>query len=384
MYSAKLSRGELLLAAKQNPSLAKPIKQLARLLASFGDDHAELVSVRSSLPDPIRTTAATLVDDIVNTFADGQAYSDTLFELFKSLCRLGAIAELYSDQHATLVSREKKGSLNDVEVHLWCTDASEFLTPCFNNVKASLLFSATLRPPIYYRDALGLDEATQSLMLDSPFDPKRCLQLQVSFVDTRYKARQKSALALCELIKTVSDVRAGNYLVFFPSYAYLSSIYSLFANQYPDVSIWRQHIDESLEERQAQLIKMETSNVGIGFAVLGGSYGEGVDYPGNKLIGAIVVSVGLPGNAMEQELIADGYRQAGMDGYDYAYRYPGFTRVQQTVGRVIRTEQDKGVVVLVDDRFSHRIYQELYPNHWQLQQVADINETQVKLEQFWL
>ena len=383
MYSAKLSRGELLFAAKQNAPLAKPIKRLAKLLLDFGAEHSDTVSVREGLPNRIRSASATLVDDIVDTFADGQAHSDTLFELFKSLCRLGAIAELYSDQHKTVVTRDKKGSLSDVELHLWCTDASKFLLPCFNNFKANLLFSATMRPPIYYRDSLGLGEATQSLMLESPFDPARCLQLQVPFIDTRYKARESSASSLCELILAVSEAQAGNYLVFFPSYAYLSAIYELFSKLYPDVAVWRQNADALLADRQNQLKKMETSTMGIGFAILGGSYGEGVDYPGSKLIGAIVVSVGLPGSGMEQELIAKAYKEAGMDGYDYAYRYPGFTRVQQTVGRVIRTESDRGVVVLVDDRFSQRVYQSIYPEHWKIQRVTDIEDSKSKLKQFW-
>jgi len=383
MYSAKLTRSDLLNTAKQNKALEKPIKRLAQLLLSYGAEHDNAVSVRESLPENIRSSSAMLVDDIVNTFSDGQPHSESLFELFKTLCRLCVIEELFSDQHETVVSREKKGSVNEVEIHLWCTDASEFLKPSFNNVKASLLFSATLRPPVYYRDALGLGESTQSLMLDSPFDPTRCLQLQVSFVDTRYKARESSAHKLCELIESVSSAREGNYLVFFPSYAYLSSIYSLFSELYPDRRVWRQYGDEQNEARQAQLLKMETSHTGIGFAVLGGSYGEGVDYPGDKLIGAIVVSVGLPGNGIEQELVAEGYRQAGLDGYDYAYRYPGFTRVQQTVGRGIRTETDRGVVVLVDDRFTHRVYKELYPNHWELQAVKNIADAQQRLQQFW-
>ncbi|MEE9334828.1 MAG: ATP-dependent DNA helicase [Granulosicoccaceae bacterium] len=383
MYSAKLRRGELLFAAKQNPSLAKPIKRLAKLLLNFSSEHNDTVSLRERLPENIRSTSATLVDDIVNAFADGQAHSDTLVELFKSLCRLGAIAELYSDQHKTLVTVDKKGALTDVEIHLWCTDASNFLQPCFNNFKANLLFSATLRPPVYYRDSLGLGEATQSLMLESPFDPERCLQLQVPFIDTRYKSRESSATSLCELIKSVSAAQAGNYLVFFPSYAYLSVIYELFGKLYPDEPVWRQHSDELFSDRQSQLQKMATSTLGIGFAILGGSYGEGVDYPGSKLIGAIVVSVGLPGNGKEQELIANGCKEAGLDGYDYAYRYPGFTRVQQTVGRVIRTESDRGVVVLVDDRFSHRVYQDLYPRHWKIQRAANIAEIESKLKQFW-
>ena len=384
MYSAKLTRGELLFAAKQNPSLSKPIKRLAKLLQNFASEKNDEMSVRERLPENIRSNSAMLVDDIVNTFADGQAHSDTLFELFKSLCRLGAITELYSDQHKTLVTIDKKGSLNDVELHLWCTDASKFLQPCFNNFKANLLFSATLRPPVYYRDSLGLGEATQSLMLESPFDPERCLQLQVPFIDTRYKSREASATALCELIKSISTAQAGNYLVFFPSYAYLSAIYDLFGKLYPDEPTWRQSTDELLIDRQSQLSKMERSTVGIGFAILGGSYGEGVDYPGSKLIGAIVVSVGLPGGGVEQELIATGYKEAGLDGYDYAYRYPGFTRVQQTVGRVIRTESDRGVVVLVDDRFSQRVYRDLYPEHWKIQRVTNLEDAESKLKQFWL
>lgn len=383
MYSAKVTRGELLNAAKHNNSLAKPIKRLARLLLDYADDHNDDLSVREDLPDHIKQAASDLTDEIVNSFSDGQEYSDTLFELFKTLCRLGVIADLYNDSHKTLVQRESKGKYREVSIHLWCTDASKFLNPCFDNFKAKLLFSATLRPATYYRDALGLADTTQRLALASPFDKDKCLQLQIPFIDTRFRSRESSAEELCALIKSVFDAKSGNYMVFFPSYAYLNMIYERFRSIYPSIPIWRQHSDDLLETRDEQLKKMAVSAVGVGFVILGGSFAEGVDYPGEKLIGAIVVSLGLPGNGLEQELIASNYSQAGMDGYNYAYRYPGFTRVQQSVGRVIRTTSDCGVVLLVDDRFSQRVYQDLYPDHWHVRRLSNIEETKSSLADFW-
>ncbi len=121
----------------------------------------------------------------------------------------------------------------------------------------------------------------------------------------------------------------------------------------------------------------------LGFAIMGGVFGEGVDYQGDRLIGVIIVGVGLPGAGVEQDLIADHYRHKGLDGFDYACRYPGFTRVLQTAGRVIRSEEDKGVVVLVDDRFAQKQYRALYPAHWLPQTVAAAGDLPAALEMFW-
>ena len=121
----------------------------------------------------------------------------------------------------------------------------------------------------------------------------------------------------------------------------------------------------------------------MGFAILGGKYGEGVDYPGDKLIGVLVVGVGLPGFDEEQALIQDHFEKRGFDGYDFTYRYPGITRVLQTAGRVIRSESDKGVIILIDDRFRDRFYQNIFPEHWSMNRLKDIIQLEQCLKSFW-
>lgn len=172
-------------------------------------------------------------------------------------------------------------------------------------------------------------------------------------------------------------------MVFFPSYAYLDLVYKSFIKKYPKVETWKQERQSDVDERNRLLGKLDTEGTKLGFAILGGVFGEGIDYIGDKLIGVVVVGVGLPGIGVEQDLIANCYREQGLDGFDYAYRYPGFTKVLQTAGRVIRTESDRGVVILVDDRFNQAFYRELFPEHWQVDTANSLAEVKLQLNDFW-
>jgi DNA excision repair protein ERCC-2 len=188
---------------------------------------------------------------------------------------------------------------------------------------------------------------------------------------------------LIKLIRATVTAKPGNYIVFFPSYAYLQIAYELYCSTYSPDHVWVQQAEDSRENRQQIIESLNEFGDRLGFAIMGGVYGEGVDYLGDRLIGVIVVGVGLPGQSTEQDLIADHYRHLGLDGYNYAYRYPGFTRVLQTVGRLIRDENDRGVVLLVDDRFTTNTYQSLFPEHWHVETIRSDAEAIAKLKSFW-
>lgn len=303
--------------------------------------------------------------------------------LSRTLTRFAVIAELHGDDHRTLVEVRRRGRRREVEIRLACLDAASALSRQRALFGACVMFSATLAPATFYRDALGLPRSTPALTLASPFDPARTLHCVVPWIDTRFRGRDASLDALVTLIARVSDVRPGNHLVFLPSYAYLERVHAAFVRACPERETWRQWPGQDVGTRAAALARLDRPGHRVGFAILGGVFGEGVDYAGERLIGVIVVGTGLPGPGVERELITARYREQGLDGFDFASRYPGFTRVLQTVGRLIRGERDRGVVVLVDDRFEQPFYRRLFPAHWNIRRPKDGDELVTLIEAFW-
>jgi len=264
-----------------------------------------------------------------------------------------------------------------------CINASDWLRKSYKLFRSAIAFSATLRPQAYFHTALGLPESTGGMILPSPFGSDQLGVFVCPFIDTRYKARSDSLAALVTLIAEVVNQQQGNYLIFFPSYAYLDQVHQVFKQTFPSQTTIAQERDFSLADRDNFLERFAVGEAVVGFAIMGGVFGEGIDYLGDRLIGCVVVGTGLPGLGIEQKLIAEGYDAEGLDGFDYAYRYPGFTRVLQTAGRVIRTESDRGVVVLVDQRFRAPFYTGLYPEHWDIQWCNTNQVLSREVASFW-
>jgi DNA excision repair protein ERCC-2 len=191
---------------------------------------------------------------------------------------------------------------------------------------------------------------------------------------------------VASVIETVTGVQAGNYLVFFPSYAYLAAVLELLKEKLPEEQLLVQDRGMTEAERQDFLEQFSAGNQGtlVGLAVMGGVFGEGIDLVGERLIGAVVVGVGVPQVGLERDLIKNYFDQQQASGFAYAYQYPGFNRVLQATGRVIRTETDRGIIVLIDERFTHIRYRRLFPSHWRKYQVVKSErELREKLERFW-
>lgn len=387
MFSAKLSRVQCQIQAtacrQTHVTVAKSLDRLVRALSTHRKqlDGDETVSeaANASLARAVSST----VESMVSALGEVPALSESCSELFRDLCRYAAINELFGDKHRAITMASTRGKLREVVVTLFCLDASDALSRQYKNFKSCILFSATLRPIVFYRDTLGLPDETAKLVLSSPFDPDRSFHAVADWIDTRYRQREHSLPALLSLITEVSRHKPGNYLVYFPSYAYLNLAYEAFANGSPEIDIWRQTGEQSKAAQQQLLDKLREPGHRIGFAVLGGVFGEGIDFVGDLLIGVIVISTGLPGLDMQTQLVADHYRRQGHDGYDFAFRYPGFTRVLQTVGRLIRNENDSGVVVLVDDRFKQPFYGSLYPAEWNIRNPKDELSLANNVEAFW-
>lgn len=387
MYSAQLNRLQCLeqaaLCRQHHPLVAH---SLDRLAADMLQHVREQVS-ETQLGDVVNPAISRRAGDVIETMVASQGQipglPDSCNELFKSLCRYTVINDLFGEHHRVITQTHKDGRRKQVDVTLFCQDASAALQKQYRQFGAVVVFSATLRPAAFYRDALGLPESTTRLQLTSPFDPGRVLHCVVDWIDTRYRHRQASLPALLELIHQLGAKKPGNYMVFLPSHAYLNQVHMAYVSRYPQEETWKQDAEHARDQQSQILAHLEQPGHRIGFAIQGGIYGEGIDYVGDRLIGVIVVSPGLPGLDTQTQLISDHYQQQGHDGFDFACRYPGFTRVLQTVGRLIRDEKDSGVVVLVDGRFRSVFYRELYPDHWQLEMPATSDILFERVERFW-
>ncbi|MEH6671551.1 ATP-dependent DNA helicase [Halopseudomonas sp.] len=242
-----------------------------------------------------------------------------------------------------------------------------FLAPRFAAAHSSTLFSATLSPPAYYADLLGLPEERQWLDVESPF---LAAQLDVRItgnLSTRYQHRLASLTPITQVMGEQYRTQPGNYLAFFSSYAYLQQVLETFSRTHPDIPVWVQSRSMSETEREDFLGRFTLHSRGIGFAVLGGAFGEGIDLPGDRLIGAFIATLGLPQvNPVNEEIKARMQIMFGAGtGYDYTYLFPGIQKVVQAAGRVIRTPEDQGVVFLLDDRFAQSTVRGLLPRWWQ-------------------
>ncbi len=278
---------------------------------------------------------------------------------------------------------EKRG--NDLRVRLFCMDPSAALAKTLKRCRAAVFFSATMTPADYFRTTLGCAEDADDLRLPSPFpDENRCILL-MDRISTRYKDRDdtRDRAALC-LGRFVS-AKTGNYLLFFPSYKYMRMVHERFVAHFPDVDALIQTPSMREDERRRFLdqFTLDHQQTLAGFAVMGGIFGEGIDLVGDRLTGAAVVGVGLPGISPERDLLRSYFADKYQAGFAFAYVYPGINRVLQAAGRVIRSETDRGAILLVDDRFAWSRYQDLLPPDWRLIAVREDKEIQDVLAEFW-
>ena len=269
--------------------------------------------------------------------------------------------ECFGDNYIVFINR----SGQRVEVQLFCLDPSSALDLALNRAEASVLFSATLTPAEYFADVLGGGKRAVSVSFPSPFDSSNLCVAAVDTISTRYEDREGSYAKIASCIAAAVSAKAGNYIVFLPSYSYMDEVAKKFKDKYPKVKTVVQKRGMSYSDREAFLSFFEDDHkLRVGFCVIGGSFSEGIDLPGDRLIGVVAVGVGLPGISNERNIIRDYYEQKCGMGYDYAYTYPGMNNILQAVGRVIRRGEDRGIAVLIDDRFAEPKYRNLFPKEW--------------------
>ena len=304
-----------------------------------------------------------------------------LLELYFAVQDITRAAERYDAHFVTQLTA--RGS--ELEWELLCLDPAPFVDASLAAGRAAALFSATLTPPGYYRSVLGCPDA-RAVALESPFPPEHLGLDCLPRISTRYRDREASVQAVSDALAALARAKVGNYLAFFPSYAYLRQVHEDFTARYPDIGTLAQEsgLDDAARAAFLEQFGPSPAKTLLGFGVMGGIFGEGVDLVGDRLIGCAIVGVGLPQVNPRQEILRRYYDEAGGTGFDYAYRFPGMNKVLQAAGRVIRTQEDRGVVLLLDDRFARAEYTRLFPRHWhQLQYLRSTTELEQQLAAFW-
>ncbi len=372
MYSAELSQTRFDALRRIAPAVMKaPLERLNRHWQQLQRDQQVAYQVYPTTPDlfiaALQKAVGALTDHLTEQPV-GNAAELLQFYLDAMLfCRL---AEVYDSHSLFDISRdEQPDGLAGSTLCIRNIVPAPFLAPRFATAYSCTLFSATLSPPHYYRDLLGLPAETPWLDVESPFSATQLRVQAVSNLSTRYAHRDYSLAPIATLMARQFADQPGNYLAFFSSYAYLRLVLDEFAAAHPQVPVWEQSRQMDESQRQGFLDRFNVGSQGIGFAVLGGAFGEGIDLPGERLIGAFIATLGLPQiNPINEEIKARMQAMFGdAIGYDYSYLYPGLQKVVQAAGRVIRTQQDKGVIYLIDDRFNQAAVRRLLPSWWKVE-----------------
>ena len=308
-------------------------------------------------------------------------WKEDLLQRFFDVVTFLRVAERFDSSYTTCSISDGK----DLQVKLFCLDPADQLAEALQRGRSAVFFSATLTPFAYFNELFGDDHETTFLRLPSPFPPENLCLIVEPRISTYFRDREQTKHRLAEAISQLVMGARGNYLAFFPSYAYLSMVHDSFSALHPEIPtiVQSRDMDETARETFLEHFVGDNPETLVGFVVMGGIFGEGIDLVGRRLSGAVIVGVGLPGICMERDLIRDHFETKLQAGFDFAYRYPGFNRVLQAVGRVIRTSRDRGAVLLVDRRYGTRPYRELFPPEWQPVELRAGQAVSEILQPFW-
>ena len=308
----------------------------------------------------------------------------TVLDFYFALRNFLNIYDLVDDHYVIYSQMTEEGQFR---IRLFCVDPSVNLQKCIDKSNSTIFFSATLLPIGYYKRLLSTDEDNYAIYAQSTFAQTQRLLAFGRDVSTKYTRRnRKEYEKIADYIGAVTEAQQGNYMVFFPSYRLMQDVYEVFAGKAADsCEILMQHSNMKEHEREAFLEEFEKERQGtlVAFCVMGGIFGEGIDLKNDRLIGAIIVGTGLPQVSDEREILKNYYDERGLSGFDYAFRYPGMNKVLQAAGRVIRTSEDRGVILMLDERFLQREYGALFPREWEKRSVCGLPQLREEVSRFW-
>ena len=371
MYSASLSYQSFKDARKsvKHSKLHKLKLALSKMNKMFKEyldeeDGNHIVTYFSDYTYKTISSFITTMQDVNKN--ENKEMSKELLSFYLEVNRFSKMLEFVNKNYLCYFNKEK----DNVILNLNCLDASMYLKSIINRLKGSVYFSATLSPLDYYVHTLGGLESDAQLILPSPF-PKDHLKIIIApNVSIRYKNRDTSYQKVADYIASFIKNKVGNYLVFLPSYEYLHNLMPYIAIN--DIDIYEQNHEMSDEEKEAFLLnfKPNPTKTSVGFVIVGGAFSEGIDLVNDRLIGAVIVGIGMPKINFVSDQIDKYYDEQGLSGYNYAYLNPGMNKIMQALGRVIRSEEDKGAVLLIDERYLNNDYRDLFKAEWREYEVA--------------
>ncbi len=393
MYSAEVSRQTLLTLRKKIrkhfPKLARVLEKANRQMLELEEDLKasqnpyQVLSNPGVLPITFLTISGELEEILEEKNLDEELRKEIL-EFYFVVRDFLNVSELVDENY--VVYTECFGE-NDFRLRLFCVNPAANLSEYLKKGRSAVFFSATLFPMLYYRELLTTETDAYGIYVQSPFSAKNRRILIGSDVSSRYTRRNHTEYRkIAEYISRCVWQRQGNYMVFFPSYRLMEDVYQVYEEEFSVdwVRCIRQNSDMTEREREEFLEEFQSrEGTLVGFCVLGGIFSEGVDLTGESLIGAIIVGTGLPQIGSEREILKEYYDRKKQSGFDYAYRYPGMNKVLQAAGRVIRTKEDRGVILLLDDRFLGRDYGEIFPREWKDRSSCRLNTVEEAVSRFW-
>lgn len=371
MYSAELSQFSFEHMRKGAPkALKSPLDKLSLAWTRWVEQQEAPYEVYPAIDEELQFALQRVVTRITDYLADHPTTNEPeLLNFYFDALQFSALAESFGPHSIFDVTRiERRSNLltDDTTLCIRNVVPAPFLKGRFEAAQSVTLFSATLSPSHFYADMLGLPEKTPFIDVPSPFSPEQLEVHAVDHISTRFLRRKHSLMPIVQLMARQYRQRPGNYLLFVSSFDYLEQVYALFADRFPDIPIRQQARLMNEQEREAFVSRFTPESEGIAFAVLGGAFGEGIDLPGERLVGAFIATIGLPQINEINEQMRVRMEAIFGQGYEYTYLYPGLQKVVQAAGRVIRTTQDTGTVYLIDDRYGQKEIRALLPAWWTL------------------
>ena len=389
MYSAVLWKEQFLeikkLVIEDYRKLANQLEKCNKILLRWKRE-CENCMVLSDLEE-FPVALVRLMGEMENYFEleEDRTRRKKVMELYLECRHFLAMYEEMDDNYIMYTEFTDNGSFF---VKLFCVNPALPLRRCLDKGNSTIFFSATLLPIQYYKELLTAELEDKAVYARSPFDASKRLILAAEDVTSRYKRRNRQEYEkIASYLYQMVQGKRGNYLAFFPSYAYEQQVYECFVELYgeEEISLVFQSASMSEGEREAylQAFSVQREKSLLGFSVIGGIFSEGIDLKEDSLIGAAIIGTGLPGISKERDLLMEYFNKRNMNGFDFAYRYPGMNKVLQAAGRVIRTVEDTGVILLLDERFLFREQQSLFPREWQDVRRCRLSNVADKICDFW-
>ena len=388
MYSASLYKEDLLevrkLVKAEDPKLAKRLSECNQQFLELKREceHYQILKSVSHIALKLMNVLSKL-EDYLEECKDAEKKKRVLDFYFAVRSFLN-IHDIMDENYVIFSEMMEDGRF---QIKLFCVNPAVNLQNYLEQGNSTIFFSATLLPVHYYKKLLSVEKDDYAVYAHSSFPQENKFLFIGTDVSTRYTRRGESTYQrFARYIAVMAEQKKGNYMAFFPSYRFLEEVHTCFlecVDHEVDSICQVSYMDEEQREEFLEEFEQEREKSLVAFCVMGGIFSEGIDLTDDKLIGAVIAGTGLPQVCTEREILKQYFNAADMDGFDYAYLYPGMNKVLQSAGRVIRTESDRGVILLLDDRFRAMRYREVFPREWQQYQLGSVKNLEQEIRTFW-